>query len=59
MRNKQEAAEECRVQKHLIILNTAKLQGQGIWRVMKTLEERNLMATLMIDLHENHAPHLI
>lgn len=48
MRNKQEAAEECRDQNHSIILYTIKLQGQGIWRVIKMLRERNVMATLMI-----------
>lgn len=47
MRNKQEAAEECRVQKHLIILDTTKLQEKGIWRVIKMLAGRNLMASLM------------
>lgn len=48
MRNKQEAAEECRDQNHSIILYTAKLQGRGIWRVIKMRRERNVMATLMI-----------
>lgn len=48
MRNKHEAAEECRVQNHSIILDTTKLQGEGIWRAIKMLEERNLMASLMI-----------
>lgn len=48
MKNKQEAAEECRDQNHSIILYTTKLQGWGIWRVIKMLRERNVMATLMI-----------
>lgn len=39
MRNKQEAAEERRDQNHSIILYTTKLQGQGIWRVIKMLRE--------------------
>lgn len=48
MRNKQEAAEECMVQKHSIILDTTKLQEKGIWRVIKMLAGRNPMASLMI-----------
>lgn len=48
MRNKQEAAEERRDQNHSIILYTTKLQGQGIWRVIKMLREQNVTATLMI-----------
>lgn len=48
MRNKQEAAEEWRAQKHSIILDTTELQGKGIWRAIKMLEERNLIASLMI-----------
>ena len=48
MRNKQAAAEERRDQNHSIILYTTKLQGQGIWRVIKMLREQNVTATLMI-----------
>lgn len=36
---------------HSIILYTIKLQGQVIWRVIKMLRERNVMATLMIILY--------
>lgn len=48
MRNKQEAAEECRIQKHSIILGNTKLKEQGIWRVTKTLEERDLPVTVRL-----------
>lgn len=40
MGNKQEAAEECRIQKHSIILDNRKLKKQGIWRAIKMLEKK-------------------